>query len=1267
MTGLTALGIMTRQDVRTANASGAALAVLSASLDSVIWANRPGARLLGVPVGMSDPSIPLDGTLPIARQIASSARRLREAGQARLMLRAPGMRSMKPIVADLTVLDPIEDQSGFVLFVAAELAAVDRDPQAMAWRLIEEAGLNEAAAAVLDDSGVLARTGAMSDRTLAETGDSAETFRLGEEPIAIAQDAGTTRHLARVADGMVLVWIEAEPASEAIEAAPAEETAAIDGTEPPAPPETSNEEETPAATPAAARSFSVKRKPLPSGRRTLDIGALIERWHNRRDPHPVSPTDPDMAEAEIETSSEPELPTLPLDPENGPDPVDPEPVELSDDTIESDDPHFKTDEEPSRVATRDELPLEEPAGTPSVDEQASEEPQSEVVDTDDPQRSAAGFEVEVLDADGAVVDIETDMEVADETESEIEGPSLDAEAPEEPASVEPEEAAETREAAADESPVAPARAGPFEPRFDLASVRFVWQIDSEGRFRSFSPEFAAAVGPQAADVIGRSFRDVAQVFDFDRDGEIGRLLERRDTWSGRSVFWPVQGTDRKVPVDLAALPTYARDRRFDGFRGFGIVRLSEAVHDPDAIGLLLSGEKPLPLNAEDAEPLPLDDEGEFAADAPESVEPDGPSSIFTTFSAETKPFGRRETPPDEATSAPSGTPQPDDHRRMREAILSEAEAAAFRAIGRKLGERNGHEDAETEKPWPDDARPVTADDFSASAAGDDADLRSEDTPHEATSDDANGSTEIEPAPEAPADSPDATEIDRSLPEDEPNDDTAVWLAPLRERLDQVFGSLPLAVLVQRRDHLVYANAPFLALSGYEDLDMLTEAGGLDALFAEPTEPLHDGRVALRRADGEAATVAVHLQRVSFADRACLVISFTPQPVETRSEQPPSEDLSEIDNLRREVEELQAVLNTATDGVVMLDHDGNIRGMNGAAQAIFATDPTICAGRPLSTLLAHESQRTAFDYLEMLKDDGLPAMLNDGREVTGRVAQGGFVPLFITAARLSEGRGYCVVIRDITHWKRVEDDLVKARRQAEEASLHKSQFLANISHELRTPLNAIIGFADVMASECFGPIGHERYLEYLTDIKRSGHHVLDLVNDLLDISKVEAGKADLVFEAVSLNDVISEACSLMQPQANRGRVIVRSNLPSSVPPVVADRRSMRQIALNLLSNAIRFTPPGGQVVASTIYNPSGDVVMRVRDSGIGMTEHEIEIALKPFQQVHTGLRERGDGTGLGLPLTKTMTEANEAHFSIKSTPGEGTLVEIAFPPQRVLAD
>ena len=381
----------------------------------------------------------------------------------------------------------------------------------------------------------------------------------------------------------------------------------------------------------------------------------------------------------------------------------------------------------------------------------------------------------------------------------------------------------------------------------------------------------------------------------------------------------------------------------------------------------------------------------------------------------------------------------------------------------------------------------------------------------------------------------------------------------------------------------------------------------------------------------------------------------------------SSALETTEKLQATVRQLNTILDTATDGVILIENDGTIRAMNRSAQALFGHDSEAMTGEPFIRLFATESQRAAGDYLSGLAGNGVASVLNDGREVIGREAKGRFIPLYMTIGKLPSDGGFCAVMRDITNWKRAEEELTEARRQAEDASSQKTQFLARVSHEIRTPLNAIIGFSELMLGERFGPIGNQRYKDYLRDINRSGNHVLDLVNDLLDISKIEAGHQELSHEAVPLNDILSEAVAIMQPQANRERVIIRSSLVSGLPDVVADKRSMRQIALNLLSNAVKFTPPGGQVIVSTSYEASGEIVMHVRDTGIGMTASDIEHAMKPFKQLNTMRRTRGDGTGLGLPLTKALVEANRARFAITSTPGEGTIVEVIFPPTRVLAD
>ena len=211
----------------------------------------------------------------------------------------------------------------------------------------------------------------------------------------------------------------------------------------------------------------------------------------------------------------------------------------------------------------------------------------------------------------------------------------------------------------------------------------------------------------------------------------------------------------------------------------------------------------------------------------------------------------------------------------------------------------------------------------------------------------------------------------------------------------------------------------------------------------------------------------------------------------------------------------------------------------------------------------------------------------------------------------------------------ETELRNAKRETQKSAAAKADFLAKISHEIRTPLNAMTGFAEVMMAERFGPIGNERYREYLKDIHGAGTHLVSLLNDLLDLSKVETGKLDLSFGNVGVNDLTQQCVGIMQPQANRARIIIRTSLTPALPQVVADERSLRQIVLNLLANSIKFTGPGGQVIVSTAVSDSSEVVLRVRDTGVGMSEKDIEAALEPFRQVATSGSWGSGGTGLGL--------------------------------------
>ncbi|MEM8796918.1 MAG: ATP-binding protein [Pseudomonadota bacterium] len=513
---------------------------------------------------------------------------------------------------------------------------------------------------------------------------------------------------------------------------------------------------------------------------------------------------------------------------------------------------------------------------------------------------------------------------------------------------------------------------------------------------------------------------------------------------------------------------------------------------------------------------------------------------------------------------------------------------------------------------------------------------------------------------------------------------------LRDITKGVLNRLPLGLIVSRNRQTLFANASLLDFLGYEDLAAFEEAGGLKTLFApdpsieagvfqnrdvlkslvlnadhEAGDAQEPQTAYLKTASGDTKLVELRLQSGEWRGETALLMTLA--GLSQTNHLPLSED----ETVSRLVGQSTDVMDIASDGILIVNAKAHLLHANASAEALFGHDRRTMRDMPLADLFAEESHKPIHDYIDGLTSNGVASVLNDGREVIGREAGGGLIPLFMTMGRIdneapADQAIYCAVLRDITQWKAAEEELIKSRRMAENANAQKSEFLAKISHEIRTPLNAIIGFSEVMMSEHFGPMENKQYLEYARDIHTSGTHLVSLVNDLLDLSKIEAGKLDLSFSAVALNPIIQECVAIMQPDANRQRIILRTSLLDELPPVVADARSIRQIALNLLSNAVKFTDAGGQVIISTMLEDNGEVTLRVRDTGIGMTDKDLEKAMQPFRQVGAASRGRGAGTGLGLPLTKALTEANKARFSIDSRVDYGTLIQVVFPNERVLA-
>jgi signal transduction histidine kinase len=257
------------------------------------------------------------------------------------------------------------------------------------------------------------------------------------------------------------------------------------------------------------------------------------------------------------------------------------------------------------------------------------------------------------------------------------------------------------------------------------------------------------------------------------------------------------------------------------------------------------------------------------------------------------------------------------------------------------------------------------------------------------------------------------------------------------------------------------------------------------------------------------------------------------------------------------------------------------------------------------------------------------------------------------------------VRYLLRASETERELRAATLAAEAAGRAKAQILANMSHELRTPLNAVIGFAEFMASQGLGPLGNPGYLDCAIDIKEAGEHLLSLINDVLDLSKIEAGKVELREEVVDLREIICVSLRAVKAQAEKAVVTVEPVLPEQLPRVRADERKLRQMVLNLLSNAIKFTPAKGRIELTAFTEDGGDLIVQVRDNGIGIAPADIPRAMDTFSQVDGSINRKYPGTGLGLPLTKSLVELHGGTLELRSALGEGTTVTLRLPAWRVL--
>jgi PAS domain S-box-containing protein len=943
-------------------------------------------------------------------------------------------------------------------------------------------------------------------------------------------------------------------------------------------------------------------------------------------------------------------------PETAPQPVAP-PADLP--TPDYEQPAM-SGEAPAEFALIDEFAEtpEEPAVEPAVAEQPAEPEQPSAV-SQDLFPAEASHEEAALET--VTADTVTSETVTSETAVHQDEPAPDVEALVDeptPAAAEPSAAMEAPDSPSIAPPPVTAPPGIIDE--SLANprrhpLRFMWQMDSDGRFSLGSDEFTRLIGTHTAAGFGRLWSEIADTFGLDPEGRVVKAIATRNTWSGITLNWPVDGGGR-LPVELSGLPIYDRAQNFIGYRGFGVCRDLEGLARLDALRRheLFNGLPTPPtvsagtVEANFAE-LPVQDSP--AQDSPAAEPPAAPDVAASAATPESSaPIALETSPP---TDLETSVETPNEmlknvvpFRPISEPkllVLTPVENNAFNELARQLSARLESENV-TFPP------PVTSS-----------------------------------APDVVVEPPAAPETPEKINE-QPS-----WLTrpepPARgetRRDKALLDLLPVGVLIYRLDRLLYANPAFLTRMGYESLYALEQAGGLDALYVEPGvssasstsdtgTPVTISASHVSTENPSASATDAHLFTISWDDDSALALIFSNTgapsadvaaaitqavPAQAFPAQAfPTSEPSAVGHAN--AEELGAILDTTAEGIVMFDAEGNINSCNRSAEALFGYDGPELAQRNLADLFAPESQPAVMDYLEGIKGSGVASLLDHGREVLGRVRGGGLIPLSMTIGRTrTDGPNFFAVFRDLSQSKKSEGELQQARRLADRAANAKADMLARISHEVRTPLNAIIGFAEVMIGERFGALGNERYVEYMKDIRASGERVIAIINDLLDLSRIETGKLDLAFANQNLNDLVESCVAVMQPQANRERIIIRTSLAHMLPPVIADARALRQITLNLIGNSIHLANAGGQVIVSTALSDFGEVVLRVRDTGHGLNDNEVAAAMEPFR-TQPPSDQASDSSGVSLSLTKALVEANRAQFQIKTGPRSGTLIEVVF--------
>jgi PAS domain S-box-containing protein len=415
--------------------------------------------------------------------------------------------------------------------------------------------------------------------------------------------------------------------------------------------------------------------------------------------------------------------------------------------------------------------------------------------------------------------------------------------------------------------------------------------------------------------------------------------------------------------------------------------------------------------------------------------------------------------------------------------------------------------------------------------------------------------------------------------------------------------------------ILQVNDLFLELSGFASLEAFEISGGTARLFAGHQLNTSARELSLTHKDGHDIPVSIRLTKTQFEGQSALKMSF--QVLEVKAK--PTQTFS--------------VQNFAFPSLI-IDEKGLITAVNHAFATSLASDEIALIGKSFAGIVAPESHTQAEDYIESLLQNGVRSVINEGREILFKAASGRVKPLFMRLSMMPQDQ----ILAQFFDPQDIKQKDIK------QPPIVDNKQIAELAHEIRTPLNAILGFSESMKEERFGAIMPQAYRGYVDDIHAAGTHMLSVING------ISAQNTPLTFEVDDINTLIEESLTLMSNEAHLAKVIMRKALTRPMPQVLTDKRALKQILLNLLGNAVKYTPQGGQIIISSLLNEAGEAVIRVRDTGDGL---------------ESAGQHENSGTGLGLPIIKSLSEANRTRFSLTSKAGYGTLAEVVFPQERIL--